>query len=224
MKAKLIFASAALAVGLVGCNSDSSGPHGGDQCGDIAKSMFDITDFSLGEFKIEHGNVDEFVNSPYDSTLPINYQELVLQLKADTQYVAGVSGPSFQFSLISTAYACSPILPFTTESITDIKITSSAAFSDELSAGSSLNDVFDVVFIGLEYSNQVAYRQLESSEKDYFSISEFLNIEEKRASKFIQFALNSEPTYKQNHVFYIEISLDTGEQFSLESQELSFTE
>ncbi|WP_462155178.1 hypothetical protein [Pseudoalteromonas piscicida] len=117
MKAKLIFASAALAVGLMGCNSDSSGPHGGDKCGDIAKSMFDITDFSLGEFKIEHG-----------------------------------------------------------------------------------------------------------SEKDYFSISEFLNIEEKRASKFIQFALNSEPTYKQNHVFYIEISLDTGEQFSLESQELSFTE
>ncbi|ATD05466.1 hypothetical protein PPIS_a0093 [Pseudoalteromonas piscicida] len=39
---------------------------------------------------------------------------------------------------------------------------------------------------------------------------------------FIQFALNGEPTYKQNHVFYIEISLDTGEQFSLESHELSF--
>ncbi|WP_260492034.1 DUF5034 domain-containing protein [Pseudoalteromonas maricaloris] len=221
MKAKLVFASAVLAVGLVGCNSDSSGPDDG-QCGGVGNSRFDITGFNLGEFSADQ--VDEWVNTEYDGVEPISYQTLVFQLKADTQSVAQLSAPSFEFSLISTAYACSPVPPYTDEKITDINITSSAAFSDEFPAGSSLNEVFDIVYIGSDYSNQVDYRRLDNGENDYFSISEFLDMEDKKASEFIQFALNSEPTYKQNHVFYIEISLDTGEQFSLESQELSFTE
>ncbi|MEJ6476622.1 hypothetical protein [Pseudoalteromonas piscicida] len=224
MKGKLILAGAMFATALVGCNSGSSGPDEEDQCGGTGSSVFDITGFNLGEFKAENNNVDEFVSTEYDGAEPIPYQTLVLQLKADTQSVAQVSAPNFQFSLISSAYACSPTLPFTNENITDINITSSAAFSDDLPAGSNLNDVFDVVYIGLEYRNQVAYGTLDNGEKDYFSISEFLEIEQREAGKVIQLALNSEPSYKQNHVFYIEVSLDTGEQFLLESQELSFAE
>ncbi|TMN38705.1 hypothetical protein CWC03_11290 [Pseudoalteromonas sp. S2755] len=61
----------------------------------IAKSLFDISVSSLGEFKIENGSVDEFVNSPHDGAAPIIYQKLVIQLKADTQSVARVSRSSF---------------------------------------------------------------------------------------------------------------------------------
>ncbi|TLX47029.1 hypothetical protein C1E24_10965 [Pseudoalteromonas phenolica] len=157
----------------------------------------------------------------YESVDAIDFNSFIIKLDIKTGTVAKRFDTIFDFSLMSKAYACSPVLPFTEQRISSIKITSSAAFNDDLPAGSSLNDVFDVVY--LDYVPTPYYSE-QNGDVDYFSVTEFTAQPDNMPAEITQLALNTEPKYKQNHVFFIEINFHSGEQFLLETREVSFKE
>tara|TARA_Y100001956_G_scaffold75393_1_gene83318 strand:+ start:1909 stop:2076 length:168 start_codon:yes stop_codon:yes gene_type:complete len=55
-------------------------------------------------------------------------------------------------------------------------------------------------------------------------VAEFIAQPDNMPAEITQLALNTEPKYKQNHIFYIEINFHSGEQFLLESREISFNQ
>ncbi|MEI5639303.1 MULTISPECIES: hypothetical protein [unclassified Pseudoalteromonas] len=212
---KLIFILMVLTVALVGCNSKDKEAECSTSCScdgtGGGPSSFDINDFTLS------------IESQSEAEQSVPYQKAVFKLEAEVDYSAFNQLFDFNFSLINKAYACSPAPAEAKERITGIKVTSSAAFSDQLTAGTSLNEVFDIV-----YSEALSHRYYDSSDgtKDYYSITEFFENNEPnpQASKTMHLVLNTEPQYKLNHVFFIEITFDSGEQYSLQSQEISFTD
>jgi hypothetical protein len=201
----------------VGC----SGEEGPDNpCGDLGSPEYSIKNYQLNIFNSDkRGEVVD--GAVYDGDEAIDFNSLIIKLDIEQNTVAKHFEALFDFSLINKAYACSQVLPYTEQRISNINITSSTAFNDDLPAGSSLNDVFDVVY--LDYVPTQYYAQV-NGDVDYFSLTEFTAQPDNMPAKITQLAFNTEPTYKQNHVFFIEINFHSGEQFLLESREISFQE
>ena len=122
--------------------------------------------------------------------------------------------------MFNSAFACSPVPSTTDEIIADIKITSSAPFNSELASGAVLNEKFNVVFNHSETSfydyNPTGPGVL------YFSLEQYLAQENVAAGYGIQLKLNEAPEYAGEHIFFIEMALDSGEVFSVETPEVSF--
>ncbi|WP_138481372.1 DUF5034 domain-containing protein [Pseudoalteromonas phenolica] len=217
MKRSTIFTSAFLALLIVGCSNDEEPDN---PCGSFSNPEYVINDYTLRVFNSDLRG--EYVGGDaYESVDAIDFNSFIIKLDIKTGTVAKRFDTIFDFSLMSKAYACSPVLPFTEQRISSIKITSSAAFNDDLPAGSSLNDVFDVVY--LDYVPTPYYSE-QNGDVDYFSVTEFTAQPDNMPAEITQLALNTEPKYKQNHVFFIEINFHSGEQFLLETREVSFKE
>lgn len=219
MKRYLLVSVAFLSLIVGGCGSDKiEGPD--DTCSGTSNPEYVIKSYTLSVFSSDPrgGYVG---GDTYESADPIDFGSFILKLDIEKNTLAKRFDTSFDFSLMSKAYACSPVLPYTQQRISSINITSSAAFSDDLPAGSSLNDVFDVVY--LDYVPTPYYNSTGDS-IDYFSVSEFIAQDDNIPAEITQLALNTEPSFKQNHVFFLEINFHSGEQFLLESREISFQE
>jgi len=217
MKRSTVFTSALFALLIAGC-SDDEGPD--TPCGDLSTPEYAIEDYTLSVFNSTLRG--EYVGGEaYESVDAINFQNFIIKLEIEKNSLAKRFDSVFDFSFISKVYACSPVLPFTEQRISSIQITSSAAFNDDLPAGSSLNDVFDMVY--LDYVTTPYYSE-QNGDVDYFSVTEFIAQPDNMPAEITQLALNTEPAYKQNHVFFIEINFESGEQFLLESREISFKE
>lgn len=217
MKRCTVFTSVFLALLTAGCSNDE-GPD--TPCGDLSTPEYVIQDYTLSVFNSDLRG--EYVGGDaYESLDAIDFQNFIIKLDIEKNSLAKRFDSIFDFSLMSKAYACSPVLPFTEQRISSIKITSSAAFNDDLPAGSSLNDVFDVVY--LDYIHTPYYSE-QNGDVDYFSVAEFIAQPDNMPAEITQLALNTEPKYKQNHIFYIEINFHSGEQFLLESREISFNQ
>lgn len=215
MKQSTILASVLISLLFVGCSGDEGPDH---SCKGSSSPEYVIKNYALSVFNSDLRG--EYVGGDtYESTDAIDFKNLIIKLDIETSSLAKRFDSVFDFSLINKAYACTTVLPYTKQRISGINITSSAAFSDDLPAGSSLNDVFDVVY--LDYVPTQYYAQV-NGDVDYFSVTEFTAQPDNMPAKITQLALNTEPTYKQNHVFFIEINFHTGEQFLLESREISF--
>jgi hypothetical protein len=217
MKRSAIFASALLALLIAGCSNDE-GPD--NPCGGFSSPEYVINNYTLSVFNSDSRG-ESVGGDVYTGEDAIDFNSFIIKLDIKTGTVAKRFDTIFDFSLMSKAYACSPVLPFTQQRISSINITSSAAFNDDLPAGTSLNDVFDVVY--LDYVPTPYYSE-QNDEVDYFSVAEFTAQPDNVPAETTQLALNTEPAYKQNHVFFIEINFESGEQFLLESREISFKE
>ncbi len=73
----------------------------------------------------------------------IPYGNFGILLDADLEFFY-VQGTPPALELLSAAYACSPALPTTTESLKDMRIYANADFDSLHPAGTNLADVFDV--------------------------------------------------------------------------------
>lgn len=217
MKRSAIFASALLVLLIAGC-SDDEGPD--NPCGDIGSPEYSIKNYQLSIFNSDKRG-EGVSGDVYTGEDAIDFNSFIIKLDIKTGSVAKRFDTIFDSSLMSKAYACSTVLPYTKQRISSINITSSAAFNDDLPAGSSLNDVFDMVYL---YYAQTPYYSEQNDEVDYFSVTEFTSQPDNIPAEITQLALNTEPAYKQNHVFFIEINFESGEQFLLESREISFKE
>jgi len=142
----------------------------------------------------------------------VDWNEFVIELTSIKHFLSSIDKDrprSFDLSLISKAYACSGIPPFTKEKIASINIISNYDYSAALPAGSSLNEVFDVVWNNLEFR-----RNSNTGEIIPYNLDEFNELTP-TAGNLIQVRLNQAPTLSFNHEFIIEYTHVDGESFSL---------
>lgn len=99
-------------------------------------------------------------------------------------------------------------------SITAINVYSSADYSSELTAGMSLNSIFNVTEM---YVNDFDYL----NEGGYASVADFADILPTTAPVFIELKPNQAPELQSSHIFYIDIYFANGKTFTLETEEVA---
>jgi len=211
---------------LSGCQDDD-----GNSCGDLGSypTEFDITDLSLQVLMAQEEKtyVAMVYGELYQANTDVNYNDVVFSLVAETQYVATDSHKKLNkhpqkntnFTLISSAHACSLIPPSTNEKIVDIKITSSYAYNSSIAAGESLKSKFSVVFA----ESQTPFYAYQDGVIEYYSLEQYLDQDDVYAGNVIQLKLTESPELPGGHVFFIELTLDSGEVFIIETPEMSFS-
>lgn len=220
MNKKLIL-TGLFALSLVACGSSNEEDPGVPGCGSGGDPIFNISGFDINLYQGEVDLYSPVLENEITTPDPVDSELFVISLQAlsKTQAARQMKSKGFSFSLMSKAYACSPVPPYTEDKIIDLQITSTADFNNDLPSGSSLNGVFDISY--MTYTDS-SYFSSKDGTRDYFSVDEFLAQEEPQAADIMQLRFNTTPEYKDNHVFYIRIELDTGEVIDLETQELNF--
>ncbi|KTG21410.1 hypothetical protein AUR67_07475 [Pseudoalteromonas sp. XI10] len=97
--------------------------------------------------------------------------------------------------------------------ITVINIYSSADYNSELTAGTSLNSLFDIKEM---YNSDFDYY----SDGNYASVEDFASVFPTTAPIFIELKPNQAPEVESSHIFYIDISFANGKTFALETEEV----
>lgn len=193
-------------------------------CGDLSSypTEFDITDLSIEILVTPEPKVypTMIFGEIYNENTEVKFNGIVFSINSETQIIAKKSEKpkSLSFSLISSAYACSPVLPSTNEKIVGIKITSSAAFDGSLATGDSLKSKFDVIYA----DSETDFYSYENDAVVYYSLNSYLEQDDVYAGNAIQLILNEAPEFVGKHIFFIEFTLNTGEIFTLETPEISF--
>lgn len=121
---------------------------------------------------------------------------------------AGIVQPLIQektkplFSLFQNAYATTCVSPPIEEKIVNLNISSNADYNNEFLSGSSLNALF--------------YSELD------VTLEENLYNNEIYPQHGIDLFIKEMPTLDKNHVFTIEIELDDGSQYTVQSSTIAF--
>lgn len=168
---------------------------------------FDITDMSVVVLNQMQPHVEDGNG--------INFSDLRFELRATTQNLAKVNNtqPQFQLSFFPKANACSPRPPFTNEKVISMDITSSFNFNEEYPAGENLNQFVDVVAA----TSETSYVRYQNDEREFMTLAEYLMQPEVVASAYMALEFNAEPLYSSDQIFYINIELDSGEKFQLQT-------
>lgn len=97
-----------------------------------------------------------------DSVIYKEYSILIVP-RQDTYFAQNIN--KWNFSLIQSAYACSPVVPTTDEKIDSIVILSDSDFNLNYSSGKNLSDLFDIVI--LDQTNEIYQEKYDLN--DYLS-------------------------------------------------------
>ena len=197
-----------------------------DSCGDLSpdSNVFDIVDADIQVLVVSESRTypEMVLGDTYIANTDVEYNDIVFSISSEIQLIAAKREKTkdISFSLISSAYACSQVPPRTNEKIVDIKITSSSAFDNTLDAGYSLKSKFSVAYADSEtpfygYDNDLVV---------YHSLIQYLEQDDVYAGKIIQLTLTEAPEFGGSHFFFIELMLNTGEIFTLETPEINFTQ
>ncbi|MDH5694813.1 MAG: hypothetical protein OEZ47_17075 [Gammaproteobacteria bacterium] len=164
--------------------------------------------FDLNSDWVEHSYY------PLSDMLDVSPSRLLLNLEvADLRYAGKKQGlEKLRFRLIRTAYACSPPPRFTNDKIVSLNIRSNSDYSSSLLAGSSLNNIFQIVYTdsdvnGEKYKNK--------------TLSEFI-AQSPTAGENLQFILLEPPSLGNIHNFTVEYLLDDGDYFELTTGNIQF--
>lgn len=210
---------------VTGCDDSKQVEPEVSTCGDLSSFPieFDITDIGLQvlmapEPKTYPGIV---IGDLYDENTEVAYNDVIFSIDSITQLIASKKekNKNISFSFISSAYACSPISPSTNEKIVDIKITSSGAFNGTLTTGDSLTSKFNVVYA----DSETDFYGYENGVIAYYTLNQYLEEDDVYAGNTIQLKLAEAPEFSGTLAFFIELTLDTGEIFTVETPEISFT-
>ncbi|AOT11103.1 hypothetical protein [Pseudoalteromonas luteoviolacea] len=212
---------------LFGCGSDSSGPTTPQPPSESQTEKI-VTGVELHLFNRELNSTlsKEDINrgDSYQENTPIKYNHLIFGLDTATDIVT-LKASLFNLmplSLISKAYALSPVPETTKENIQSIVITSPYDFNETAPAGSNLNPFFSVSFAS--FPNQ--YYVYKDDKRIYTAVNEYIETADGEPLKSLGFStdliLNTAPDAGYPMSFYIEMTLDDGRVFSLESPEIQF--
>ena len=130
-------------------------------------------------------------------------------------YISFKQSRKFNFSLMNSAFACSPLnggyLGSKEESIESFQVITINDFDDEHSAGDSINDLLDLQ-LGFPFESQ-----------ESLPLEEFLNtFTDNVPSSRFKLILPSRPTLNNEFQVRIEVVLSTGEQYEETSSPLEF--
>ncbi|WP_125721370.1 hypothetical protein [Pseudoalteromonas rubra] len=216
---------------LAGCGSSSNGTTSGPDVppkpsaknSKIVTQGFEVRVYNrLAEHDTQNPEYNR--DTPYQGTEEVTYQNIVFGLDTQTMSVTTASWLDIphSFSLLTKAYALSPAPLQTEENIVSINITSASDFSQAYLSGSNLNTLFSVTYTDTlnkyySYKNEI---------KTFFTVEEYVQYGQANGGLNAGFTrnlvLNTGPDYPVNMTFYIEIELDNGKTFSLETQEVAF--
>ncbi|MCG7535066.1 hypothetical protein [Pseudoalteromonas sp. OOF1S-7] len=227
----LTLCALALSGMLLGCGSGSNGttpgpdvpPKPSAKKSKIVTQGFEVRVYNrLAEQDTQNPEYNR--DTPYQGTGEVTYQDIVFGLDTQTMSVTTASWLDIphSFSLITKAYALSPVPPQTEENIVSIKITSATDFSQAYPSGSNLNALFSVTYA--DALNK--YYTYKNETKTFFTVEEYVQYGQANGGLNAGFTrnliLNTGPDYPASMTFYIEIELDNGKTFSLETQEVVF--
>ena len=202
---------------LTGCLGERE-PANYNTCGDLGPAGFYDINGLQGEVfvtttdVIDGGSTQRTMASEYVDSVEY-YDALAIKLKFSAeQYYAKV--PRIPF--ISQAHACSPAYPEFTENIVAMSVTSSQAYSSEIAAGESLNELVDVVEIDHFASAWDTYFPRPVAVADALGSYPYNDI-----YGVVILELGSAPELSGEYIFFIEITLDSGETYTYETPEIS---
>jgi len=211
-----VFSLLCITGALSGCMDESSEP--GYTCGDFGPvGYYDINGLQGDVFVTTtevtgSGATQRTLASEYVDSVE-SYDELAIKLTFDTEhYFAKV--PRIPF--ISQAHACSPVEPDFTENIVAMSVTSSQAYRSEIAAGESLNELVDVV----------GNLHFDSAQNWYFprpiAVAEAVGkYPFNDIYGVVILELGSAPDLSGGYIFFIEVTLDSGEIYTYETPEIS---
>jgi hypothetical protein len=220
---KLILFTIILCV--TGCDDSKQAEPETSICGDLSSlpTEFDITDVGIQVLIAPEPKIYPkwVVGDLYNENTEVIYNDVIFSIDSITQIIASKKEKNKRifFSFISSAYACSPIPPSTNEKIVDIKITSSGAFNSTLTTGDPLTSKFNVVYA----DSETDFYGYEDGVIAYYTLNQYLEQDDVYAGNTIQLKLTEAPEFSGTLAFFIELMLDTGEVFTLETPEISFT-
>ena len=116
-----------------------------DDCGPFPDT-FKTTGFEASIHQAEFSDslgAEPMLSRIAGDTLRTGHFAIELRTEMETYFSHRSEASSTRF--LSSAYACSPVLPSSDEVIQDIQIYSDTAFGEEYSAGDDLSALFDVV-------------------------------------------------------------------------------
>ena len=147
-------------------------------------------------------------NGEYQSNSLISYDRIKVSFEATGTNVYS-SGDEFDENktYAENCNTLAVVIPANNK-LTKLNIYSSADFNTDLAAGSSLNNVFSVIEFNIENRQEAATNA---------KVRQLLPI---MMQRYFNFTLNTAPEFESSHVFYIEISLDNGKQFLMETPEI----
>ncbi|MGY5449571.1 hypothetical protein ACVFI8_01255 [Agarivorans sp. MS3-6] len=224
MKLKILIPFITL-LSIAGCNVSDQLKSEESLCGDLSSlpTEFDITDANIEVLMAPEPSTypDMAMGNSYSESTEVEYSDIVFSINSEVELIALTKPTSqpFSFALVSKAYACSPALPSTNEKIVDIKITSSTAFDSDLASGDSLKSKFIVSFA----DSETRFYNYVDDGVEYYSLNQYLEQDDVHAGNVVQLKLAEAPEFSGSYVFFIELSLDSGEVFMLETPEISFT-
>src|SRR5687768_6008871 len=118
-----------------------------DNCKGNDVPFYDIQNIDLQEYKIVSVHSDFLSVEPLNTNFPVTFDSLFIRLESDLKYYADAR-PVFDFSLMSSAYACDPVFRYgykgTQERVDTILVTGLFDFDASHPAGTNLNDLFTV--------------------------------------------------------------------------------
>ncbi|KTF13016.1 hypothetical protein [Pseudoalteromonas sp. H105] len=147
-------------------------------------------------------------NGEYQANTLISYDKINVSFEATGTNVYS-SGDEFDENKTYAENCITlPVVIPANNKLTQLNIYSSADFNTDLAAGSSLNNVFSVIEFNIENRQEAV---------TIAKVRELLPI---MMQRYFNFTLNTAPEFESSHVFYIEISLDNGKQFLIETPEI----
>ncbi|MGD8593045.1 MAG: hypothetical protein PVF82_09460 [Gammaproteobacteria bacterium] len=200
---------------LFSCGDESSPP-----CGPFSNYIYNIGSMAANIYEVPDGTDYPAIGRVEFAGSSIALSDLLLVLSAESvTYIAKATSPEFrQGWLIKSANACSPPLPYTDETISDITITSNSDFNDMLPSGTVLNTLFLVEYISEYPSLPTTLHELwpaPESLLDYVSRSP-------KSVAHLGLRLVEVPTSSPSHTFTITYTQSSGETFEMTTPEITF--
>jgi hypothetical protein len=220
---KKLIVSVIAVTAIVSCGSGSDDDY---SCGPFGSPRYDIVGMNVKPTTYEQ--MPENLGRPVatinlDAANTISNGNFILVFTADTTSNP-TNAPSlarqsfrFNFSLLSSAYACSPPMPYTDELLSAINITSDSDFSADYPAGSDLNALFDMQY----HENGTLLKTDANGERSHYTLSEYNELSY-AATQYFQLRLNQAPQNGSHHQFSIEYMHKDGEHYSMSTEVISF--
>ncbi len=119
----------------------------GDGCGPF-KDRFKVTDFITEINKIAFlDTLNTEIQLLIMDSDTLRFDEFAITMHPVAEYYFSNKHSHIQNPFISTAYACSPVIPVSDEKIKDIRIFSDRDFTGEYAAGDNLVALFDFIVL-----------------------------------------------------------------------------
>lgn len=205
---------------LISCLLLTSCFHRSPPCGPFKNYIYDIDSMAASIYEVADGTDGFNISDGAFTGASILFSDLVMVISADNiTYIADSTSPGQNKNwLIKSAYACSPPVPYTDETIVSISITSNNDYKGALPAGTELNELFMVNYHSEFPGVTSPMYSLYPSPK---ALNEYI-AQTPNSVAHLGLRLTEAPSLSLTHIFTITYTHGSGESFVLTTPEVTF--